>query len=391
MRRMAVSFLILLGSISMTSNAEVGVTDKEVLIGSHTALSGTFGFYGVISRVAKAYFDQVNAKGGVHGRMIKFIPEDSAWTKPKALEIVRKQAEKDQVFAFFMNTGDAHLAAMKYLEQKKIPDLFIADSSMAYTKPVAKNRFDSMPSFYTEGVTQGQWIAKNMPGKKVCFLTIDGATVGKEGIAGAKEAMKTSVKYGPTEKVGYETVNANSQVLNMQKANCEVVMAFAFPPLVPNAVKYATQIGFKPQWFIQLYGANTSFTKIAGDVGEGVMSNQWMYYEHQTEVPGIKAHHELVKKALPGVPVDNLTIYGQYLAESMVEALNRAGKDLTREGIIKATESMTDWKCSVCKIPMRLGPADHATYNDSILLTRLTKGNWEFVDDSAAKLGSNTH
>jgi branched-chain amino acid transport system substrate-binding protein len=255
--------------------------------------------------------------------------------------------------------------------------MFVCDSGKGYTNPTSHYRFDLMPTFYDEGFTMGKWVAEHMKGKTVGFLVLDSGN-GKEGIDGAKAALGDSVKYGPIEKVGFEAVNADQQVLNLQKAKVDVIFAFAMPPLVPNAIKFAHSKGWDPKWMLQLYNANATAASLIADSEVGnVMSNQYLYYEYE-DSPGMKVQKAVLDKYMPGTKSDNLTIFAQYSAEMMIEVLKRAGKDLTREGLIKAAESLKDWQCTVCKEKVNTSSTNHHPMSKTSI-TVLKKGTWTYL------------
>jgi branched-chain amino acid transport system substrate-binding protein len=360
--------------------AEDGVTDTEIHLGGNAIFSGPYGFYGVVPTFAKAYFQWINeTEGGINGRKIVFDSQDDVGNPTKSLEIIRRQVEKDKILATFLDMGGFQQATIQYLEKKKVPNMFISDSSDKYTRPTSPYRFDLMPLFYDEAFAMGTWVAEHMKGKKVGFLILD-APMGTDGVAGAKAAMKDSVKYGPIEKVGFEAVNADQQIINLQKENVDVIFAFAVPPLVPNAIKFAHSKGWNPTWMLQLYNANGTTVKMLGDADKGnIMSNQYLHYEYE-DIPGIKRNKEILAKYMPGTNSDNLTIYAQYGAEIMAETIKRAGKKLTRASLAKAAESFKDWQCSVCRVKVNTSKDNHHPMGKPEV-TKLTNGNWTYINN----------
>ena len=149
-----------------------GVSDTEIKLGTHYPLSGNpAAAYAPIAYGMKAFFDYINAQGGVYGRKINFIIGDDHYNPPDTVEVVQKLVEQDKVFGMISGLGEeTHAAVYKYLEEKGIPDMYLSTGLDKWTNPVAQNRFGGNPDYVTEGTFLGQYIAKTYPNAKLGIL-----------------------------------------------------------------------------------------------------------------------------------------------------------------------------------------------------------------------------
>ena len=173
-----------------------GVTDDEILLGTHTSLTGPIAVYSQIANTTKAYFDFINeTKGGVNGRKIKYILEDDAYSPPKTVDLVRKLVEQDQIFALVNGLGTpTHLQVVDYLRERGVPDLFVGTGAIEWVKdPAARpNIFGSIANYVAEGVILGQYVAENFAGQKLGLMRQKEVTVsGTEAVRNFDAVLKT--------------------------------------------------------------------------------------------------------------------------------------------------------------------------------------------------------
>ena len=366
-----------------------GVTDTEVKIGTHTSLTGPIAFYNVVSKASKAYFDKVNEEGGVNGRKIVYQIEDDAYSPPKAVEVTKKLVEQDQVFAVFNGLGTpTHSAVVEYLKQSGVPDFFPATGADKWGNPVQKTVFAFQPSYVVEGKIFGRWIADNFAGKKVGFI-FQNDDFGRDGVKGVKESAQGKVQFVGEETFEPGAPNLNSQVLNLKNAGADVVYLQVTTANAASAIKFAKQQGWSPQFVMSYVNFDQQAISLGGaDTMEGVVSGAYLKLPEDTSDPGVQKHHEILKKYAPGVQPAGFTVSGQAVAELMVEVLKKAGKDLTRESIIKAAESIRDFRCSVCTAPVNMSEKDHAGV-EGLRLGKVQGGKWvvfgEFIDFETTK------
>jgi branched-chain amino acid transport system substrate-binding protein len=357
-----------------------GVTDTEILIGTHLPLSQTIAAaYGPVGDGIRAYFDYINdTEGGVYGRKIKLLIGDDHFNPPDTVEVVRKLVEQDKVFAMVSGLGDVtHVAVWKYLEERGVPDMFIASGLHKYTEPPVKTRFGGIPDYLIEGRMLGAYLAKNYNGKKIGILR-ENSEMGVDSFNGVKMSLEGSdVEIVADES--YETTQGDmtAQAQRLKNAGAEVVLAEAGPLQSASLVKMAREV---LAWDVPILvsGVDVSeiFISLAGaQNAEGVISVVFGHQVYETDNPGIQKHIEIVKKYAPNVDPSNFTLYGAITAELMVESLKRAGPDLTREKLVEAAESIRDWMCSVCLTPINMSPTDHRPFEVEVY-NKVEGGKW---------------
>lgn len=347
---------------TQTSGESPGVTDTEVTLGTHTSLTGPIAAYNIIPKYTKAYFDHLNSTdNGIAGRKITYLEEDDAYNPAQAVDLTHKLVEQDHIFAMFNALGTPnHEQVIDYLQQNGVPDMFVATGATQWVKdPSARPLvFGSNPNYTAEGLAIAKWIIDTMgPDTKVGVI-YQNDDFGLDGLAGVKLALKDNI----VGEEPYEVTDPdlNSQVDQLHSANAEVVVAFVTPVQVGQAIKHArSDLGWDVQFAISAVSVNELTALIAGaDNIEGTVGPAATYMAYQTDVPGIKAHTDIVNAAGLGPP-SVLSLYAQYVAELMAETLRIAGTNLTRESLVQAAESIKDWKCTVCLFPLSLGPDDH--------------------------------
>lgn len=341
-----------------------GVTDDEVVLGTHTSLTGPIAVFSQISITTKAYFDYVNdTKGGVNGRKIKFLLEDDAYSPPKTVDLVRKLVEQDKIFALLNGLGTAtHLQVVDYLQERGVPDLFVSSGATEWVKdPVARPTvFGSIPNYLAAGVVLGQYIAENFAGQKLGLMR-QNDDFGADGITGIRRGVD-----GALEIVGEEThevldADLNSQIDRLNAAEADVIAIWATPRQFSTAIKHARlDLNWDVPFVVSVVSANEFSVALAGpEVLEGTVSVSYIRQGYEVEDPGVAKHLDIIREYAGIENGNNLTIYGQYIGELMEEVLRRAGKDLTRESLIKAAESISNFQCSVCLFPVAMSPTDH--------------------------------
>jgi len=197
--------------------------------------------------------------------------------------------------------------------------------------------------------------------------------------ANNKASAADKIKIGPTLRVDRAGSQADSEVLNFKEQNCDIVMTSTYGPMASSAINYAASQGFKPLWIVQTYNVTGKFVSLlTGIGGEGIISVAHLAREKSlAENKKAWADFEnLMKKN--NITVSGTAAVGYILAEVFVETLKRAGKDLTRESILKAAESFDGWKCSLCLNPLNSSPTNHRAFGPPQLVTIKDK-EWQFL------------
>jgi branched-chain amino acid transport system substrate-binding protein len=363
-----------------------GVTDHEIKLGTHFPLSGNpAAAYAPIAYGIKAFFDYINAQGGIYGRKINFIIGDDHYNPPDTVEVVRKLVEQDNVFAIVGGLGEAtHSAVWKYLEEKGVPDMFLTTGLDKWTNPTVRTRFAGNPDYTTEGTILGQYIAKNYPNARVGVLR-QSDELGQEGENGLRKAIEgTNVKIAALENYDVIQSDVTAQTERLNNANVDVLIAYAIPPQAASMVKAARET---LNWDVPIIvsGINCSdiFILLAGAKdAEGIVSVVFGPMVSQTDDPAVQKYQKVWDKFGNGGPLSNFSMYGISDGEMMVHLLEMAGPNLTRGSFLDAAESECGFWCSGCTSigSQNMSPSDHRPIEDE-MYAQVKDGKWTKISD----------
>jgi len=344
----------------------VGVTDTSIKIGALLPISNTTAAaWGIpISQGEKAFFDYINDQGGIYGRKLELDVGDSQYTGPVASETIRKLVEQDGIFALEGSLGtEAHLAVYKYLEEKDIPDMYILTGDSIWTDPVAHNRFGWLVDYTDEGRVLGRYIGNNFDGKKVGIL-IQNDGFGQEGEKGLKLGIAdtgASMTYADTEQYDASQTDVSGQISRLKAAGVDVVAFYGMPAQASGGIKYARET---LSWNVPFVITGVDAVEIVGQLAgyDNIAGTVSVVYGHQafkSDWPGIKEFTDILAKYAPDASMDNLTLTGMSIAESMVGVLRQTGQDLTRSKFLAAAESTCNYVSRASIAPSSTSPTDH--------------------------------
>jgi branched-chain amino acid transport system substrate-binding protein len=368
------------GASATAVGDRTGVTDTQILLGTHLPLSQTLAAaFAPVGDGMQAYFAYINdTEGGVYGRKIKVIVGDDHYNPPDTVEVVRKLVEQDKVFAIVSGLGDeTHAAVLTYLEENGVPDMFLATGVHRYTEPPVKTRFGGLPDYQVEGRMLGKYVADHYNGAKIGILR-ENNEMGVDGLNGVNMGLEGSdVEIVADEKCEATTADVTAQAQRLKNGGAEVIISVAGPVPSASLLQVARAV---LAWDVPILvsGVDCSdiFIALAGaENAEGVISVVFGHQVYETDLPGIQKHIEMIKKYAPNVEPSNYTLYGAITAELMVESLKRAGPDLTREKLVDAAESIRDWMCSVCMTPINMSPTDHRPFEIEVY-NKVEGGKW---------------
>lgn len=318
-----------------------GASDTEIRIGSPAPFSGPVSAYGTITKAAASYFAKVNAEGGVNGRKINFITYDDAFTPAKTVEQVRKLVEQDEVLAVFLPIGTSHnLAIQKYLNAKKVPQLFVGTGATVFGE-IKTNPWTIgwQPSYHSESVAFGQHIARSKPNSKVAVLQAND-DFGKDFMKGLLEGLGPKAKDVVT--LTYETTDPtiDSQILSLKGSGAESFVMIGTPRFATMALKKIHEIGWSPNRYVASVSQSVgSVMKPAGEGAKGAISATYMRDPSDPATLASKEYAEFaafMKQYYPaGNPTDSLNVLGYSAAQTLVQTLKQAGDSLTRENLMK--------------------------------------------------------
>lgn len=320
-----------------------GVTDTEVVFGAHVPLTGPAAAgYSKIYPAMKAYFDYVNSKGGVHGRKITYKYVDDGYNPANTQTVVRNLVLQDKVFAILNGLGTpTHTGVLDFLKQQKVPDLFVASGSLSWNKPKEyPGTFAFQVDYKTEAKILGSYVKTTWPGKKVCHFG-QNDDFGRDSLAGFEQVLGAAAIVA---KQTYVTTNTDvtAQVGALKAAGCEVVALATVPGFTALTMGKAAQLQFRPSWVAS--GVGGDYNTVATSLGaakpllEGFITANYLPAVSDAADPWNVLFKKINDEFNSGAPYDGNAVYGMSVGYLTVQALQAAGKDLTREGIIAAVE-----------------------------------------------------
>jgi branched-chain amino acid transport system substrate-binding protein len=278
-----------------------------------------------------------------------------------------------------------HAANWDYLNENGVPDLLVSAGGNRFgTDPQGHPwTVQMIPSYTIEGTFFGRYISENLPGKKIGML-YENSDQGIDELAGLKNGLDPEKNEIVSEQA-YETtdISVTSQMVNLQNAGAEVVMLGSTPGFTAQAIKEANRRGWRPVWFMSYVNADDMlFQFVAPELLEGTISFQAFKLADWKDDPAVARHYELMRQYDGPAPA-NFTLYGQLLAEVAVEALSRACDNLTREGLMEAVESISDFHSDLLldDVNISFSDSDHIALQNGQML-RITvqdgKGKFEY-------------
>lgn len=341
-------------------SAVPGVTDTEIVIGSWGPQDGPAGAYGVIDRTIAAYFQKVNDDGGINGRKIRFIYENDSYQPAKTVAAVKKLVEEDQVFALVGGLGTPNnLAVMDYLVQNNVPHVAPATGTTALAVPLKKNVYAVQLNYTTEATLLTQRALDTMGATSIAVFYQNDA-FGKEGLDAVQAELKKRGLPAATG-VSYEASDTNfsAQALKLQATGADTVILYTVPKPGGAIIAEMTKLGYKPKVLASAVINDPKIFDLAGQGIEGAVIAAWLPAYDDTSNPKIVDYQAFMKKYAPKEQLGGFSVSALAYVQPMVEALKRAGKDLTREKFEQALDQMQDYQDSVLP-SLSYSTTDHA-------------------------------
>jgi branched-chain amino acid transport system substrate-binding protein len=328
---------------------DVGATDTEIKIGNIMPYSGPASAYGVIGKTEQAYFNKINAEGGINGRKINFISYDDAYSPPKTVEQARKLVESDEVLFIFNSLGTPpNSAIQKYMNQKKVPQLFVATGATKWNDPKEFPwTMGWQPNYQSESRIYAKYLMKEKPDAKIAIL-YQNDDYGKDYVKGLKDGLGTKAATMIVAEESYETTEPtiDSHIVKLKSTGADVFFNVTTPKFAAQAIKKINEIDWKVVHLLNNVSASIgSVMKPAGfENSQGIISSNYL---KDTSDPqwkndaGMKAFDEFLTKYFPeGNRVDGSVMYGYTVAQGLVYVLKNCGDNLTRENIMKQAASI---------------------------------------------------
>lgn len=341
----AVALLAACGQSTATANtaSAPGITASEIKIGSTQPLTGPAApGYSEIAPAAKAYFQYVNAHGGVFGRKITYEFLDDGYNPITTASATRQLVLQDKVFAVFNALGTpTHLGVVDYLNTEKVPDLFVASGCNCWndtsTHPYT---FGWQPDYTIEGKILGQYIQQSLGGKKVGYF-YQNDEFGQDGVKGLDQQISSVAS-----KQNYVPTNTNvlPQISALQASGAQVVVSFSIPAFTALALLTAAKLKYHPIWVVSNVGSDvptltgllTKFSQgaVGGQLLTGMVTDAYLPLVTDSSNPWIALF-----KGIQSTPWDGNVLYGMAAAYTFVQAIKAAGQNPTRAGLVHTLET----------------------------------------------------
>jgi branched-chain amino acid transport system substrate-binding protein len=383
----ALALALSVSTASAQKKYDTGATDTEIKIGQTNPFSGPASAYATIGKTQAAYMKMINDKGGVNGRKINLIQYDDAYSPPKAVEQVRKLVESDEVLLTFQLLGTpSNAAVQKYLNTKKVPQLFAATGASKFTDP--KNFPWTMgfnPNYFVEGRIYGQYIIKEHPNAKIGVL-YQNDDLGKDYLNGIKAGLGDKAAKMIVAEASYEVSDPtiDSQILKIKDAGADLFFSATTPKQAAQAIKKIHELSWKPVHILDINATSVgAVMKPAGlEASKGVIS---VNYGKDPLDPtwkddaGMKKYFEFMAKYYPDGDKDSsFNAYGYSTSQLMVYVLEKCGDNLTRENVMKVATSLKNVQLDLALpgILANTAPDDYRV-NKQLQMMKFNGERWE--------------
>jgi len=344
------------GSALAQKKYDTGASDTEIKIGNIMPYSGPASAYGVIGRTETAYFNMINAGGGINGRKVNFISYDDGYSPPKAVEQARKLVESDEVLLIFNSLGTpSNSAIQKYMNSKKVPQLFVATGATKWNDP--KDFPWTMgwqPSYQSEARIYAKYILKEKPDAKIAVL-YQNDDYGKDYLKGLKDGLGNKAASMIVAEESFETTEPtiDNHIVKLKSSGADIFFNVGTPKFAAQAIKKVAEIDWKPLQILNNVSASVgSVIKPAGyENSQGIISAAYLKDVSDPQWDGdagMKQFLAFLAKDFPEAnKIDGSVIVGYGVAQTMVQVLKQCGDNLTRENIMKQAASLKDFRTEV--------------------------------------------
>jgi branched-chain amino acid transport system substrate-binding protein len=394
MKRLLVAFLSLClaaPAVLAQKKYDPGASDTEIRIGNTNPYSGPASAYGAIGKSIAAYVKMVNEQGGINGRKINFITYDDGYSPPRTVEMVRKLVEQDQVLFVFQTLGTpSNTAIHKYMNAKKVPQLFVATGATKWND--AKHFPWTMgwqPNYQTEGQVYARHILQTKPDAKIAIL-YQNDDYGKDYVKGLKDGLGAKAKSMIVAEASYEVSEptVDSQIVQLQSSGANVFFNVTTPKFAAQAIRKAYDIGWKPVQYLNNVSTSVGSVLTPAGLEKSVGLITTAYYKDPTDKrwdndPAVMKWREFMKKYHPDGNVnDGFNMYGYSVAATLVQVLKQCGDNLTRENVMRQAASLKDFHVDTLLpgITINTSKDDYAPI-EAVQLQRFNGKQWELFGE----------
>src|SRR5450432_1512081 len=386
-----IAFAATSGSALAQKKYDAGATDTEITIGNIMPYSGPASAYGVIGKTEEAYFNKINAEGGINGRKINFISYDDGYSPPKTVEQARKLVESDEVLFVFNSLGTPPNSAIhKYMNSKKVPQLFVATGATKWNDP--KDFPWTMgwqPNYQSETQIYAKYLLKEKPGAKIAVL-YQNDDYGKDYLKGLKDGLGDKAASMIIAEESFETSEPtiDNHIVKLKSTGADVFVDISTPKFAAQAIKKISEIEWKPLHILNNVSASVgSVIKPAGyENSQGIISAAYLKDASDSQWDndaGMKEFYAFLAKDFPeGNKLDGSVVVGYGVSQTVVKVLQMCGDNLTRENIMKQAASLKDFRTEVLLpgIKINTGPTDFAPISQ-LQLMKFKGEKWELFGD----------
>ena len=354
-----------------------GVSDTEIIIGMMTDLSGVTAVQG--SNAAKAIrlaFDDVNARGGIAGRKIRFIVEDDEYLVPKAVQAMNKLLNRDNIFISIGGGGTPHMdAVLPSMIEKQVPNIFPLTCARSMFEPLSKYKYGQFSSYYDQMRAAVKYFAERH-GKQKFGMMYQDTDFGKDlyaGVVAQTEAMGMKLAavtaHRPTD------TDFNAPMTRLRDAGCDMIMMGTIVKDTTIILQTARKMGWNLPFCGNFASYSTAVAEAPGEPAEGFYSMSPALYRYADDSrPAVRAFFEKYRAAY-GIDPNYLGEAGYTQALFMIDVLNKVGRNLTLDTLVTALESMTDWRDIFDGPRLTLTPTNHHASSQSFLSV-VKKARW---------------
>jgi branched-chain amino acid transport system substrate-binding protein len=361
--------LVLIGAPAAAQKKyDPGASDTEIKIGNINPYSGPASAYGMIGKTIAAYFNKVNAEGGIKGRKITFISYDDGYSPPKAVEQARKLVEGDEVLLIFQSLGTANNTAIeRYMNSKKVPQLFVATGATKFGDP--RNFPWTMgwqPSYQSEGRVYAKYLIEHHPNGKIGVL-YQNDDYGKDYLKGMKDGLNGKIPIVSEQAYEITDPTVSSQLISLQSSGADIFFNVATPKFAAQAITKVAELGWKPIHLLNSVSNSVgAVLKPAGfENAKGILTTA--YVKDVTDAtlrddPGFIEWSAFMDKYFPdGDRTSSFTAYGHSVAQTLVQVLRQCGDDLSRENVMRQAANLKQLELPMLLpgITVNTGPNDY--------------------------------
>jgi branched-chain amino acid transport system substrate-binding protein len=366
-----------------------GVTPTTILLGGTFPLSGPAAAFGTLGPGANAYFQYVNKRGGVNGRTIELRMRDDGYEPARTVQLTRQLVQEDGVFAVFASVGTANnIAVRPYLNQVGVPQLFVGDGSSVLGTGFRRYPWTMgyLPSYIGEGAIYGRNIARTRPGARIAVLA-ENSPLGDDWLRGVRRGLAGRGRIVKVQKHAPTDTDVRSQMAVLRASRADVLMLLTTPQYVIQGFIELNRLGWRPRTYVSSISIEPSVMKIAtastnARTTEGAISMVWLKdptNPRWARDRGVLLYRQIMRQYCLGCRTSDVYHYaGMAFAFTMVDALRRAGRNLTRESLLRAATHLNEVNNPFVLpgIAVRTSPTNYYPISKAQLY-RYRRGRWQ--------------